>query len=532
MVSAFNKSNRFDLTHERLQTMEMGKLYPNMLMEVVPGDIFDVKSESFCRFEAMIAPQLSRIDMFQYYFYVPYRILFDNWEKYITGGFDGKDETVKPYMMSPADGGYKVGSLADYFGIPLNVPNLKHSALPFRAMQKIFMDWFANENLMDIVEPSLADGLDTTTNTELYYKCWEKDFYTSSFPTPQRGPASYLPIGTSAPVIGNGMTIGLTDGVDNKGLTYSDLDSYGTVDAQNSKYGTPTGTTGVVATQGSSHRTLGLTTDPTKSGIWTDLTKATALPVTQVRVAFQIQRFLEKNMRGAARLVEWTLSHFGVRIPDGRLQRSEYLGGRRSPVVVSAVEQTSATVDNETPQGNLAGRGVSLGRITGFKKSFVEQGVVIGLCCFMPRTMYSQGLHRMWSRDTRYEEYLPVFAHLGEQEIKNKEIFAQGIDIKDDAGNVVDDQTFGYIDRFSELRHLPSTVHGLFRPGESLNYWTLCRQFDSLPKLNSDFVKADPSNRIFAVTDLVDHIEAQFLHHITAIRPLPKYGTPGLIDHD
>lgn len=516
MTSPFNKTNKFDLTHEVLSTFEMGKLYPNMLMEVVPGDTFDVRTESFSRFESMIAPQMGRIDKFQYYFYVPHRILFGDWEKYITGGFDGQDTTVKPYMTSPS-GGYAVGSLADYLGIPTGVAGLNHSALPFRAYQKIYMDWFADENLMTITDPSTASGADTTTNTSLYNKCWEKDYFTNSLPTPQRGQAAYLPLGTAAPVVlsDSGKKLYFEFG-DRPGASGSSIMAMR--EDGNTKYSE------VYQVKGTHEDSTMNSAGYVLSDLKADLSNATAATINQIRVAFQIQRFMEKNMRGGARLVEWTLSHFGVRIPDGRLQRSEFLGGSRAPVVVSAVEQNSATVSGQTPQGNLAGRGVSAGKITGFRKSFVEQGYIIGLVCYLPRTMYSQGLARHWSRSTRYEEYIPVFAHLGEQEVKNKEIYAQGTS--------ADEDTFGYQDRYNELRHQPSTVHGLFRPGQSLNYWTLGRQFNSLPSLNSTFVTSDPSNRIFAVQSATDHIEAQFLHHVKALRPLPKFGNPGLIDHE
>lgn len=526
MASPFNKSNTFDLTHEVMATYEMGYLYPNCLMEVVPGDTFDVRSEATSRFEAMIAPQMSRIDKYQYWFYLPFRCLFDNWESYITGGFDGNDATVKPYMVSPS-GGYAIGSLADHLGVPTGVTGLKHSALPFRMYAKIMNDWFFDENLDTMFIENKADGLDTTTNTSLQKKRWEKDYFTNSLPTPQRGPSSYLPLGISAPVIGNGLGLGMTNGTDTAALC--DWSANGSMAFGKNTYGLPLGTTRTNSTQ--SNKSWGVVSDPEKSGLIADISTASAVSVNQMRVAFQVQKFMEKNMRGGARLVEWTLSHFGVRIPDGRLQRSEFLGGSRYPVSVAPVEQTSST-DSTSPQGNLAGRGIEHINVNGFRKSFVEQGFVMGLVCYLPRTMYCQGLPRLWSRETRYEEYIPVFSHLGEQEVKNKELFAQGSSVVDASGDVVDEQTFGYQDRYNELRHIPSSVHGQLRPGGSLNFWTLARQFNSLPQLNSSFVESDPSNRIFAVTSGVDHITAHFLHHVRAIRPLPKFGNPGLIDHD
>lgn len=506
MVSPFNKANVFDLTHEHLLTCNMGQLIPVELVEVVPGDTFKQHTDMFMRLEALIAPIMHRCDVKFWSFYVPNRTIMDGWEGYITGGPDGTDATVKPYMVSP-EGGYAPGSLADYLGLPLGVGGYKHSALPIRMYQKIYNEWFRDENLIDEVALSTADGLDTTTSLDLQNVAWEKDYFTNALPTPQRGPASYLPLGTTAPVQLNGQPLIIGTGNDGNGrITVTSGTSTATVFGQ--------GTTNQV--QGSGKYIY--------DNAVADLTSATAVTVSQMRLAFQVQKFLEKNMRGGARLVEWTLSHFGVRIPDGRLQRAEFLGGGRSPVVISPVEQTSST-DATSPQGNLAGRGSSAQRTHKWMKSFVEQGFVMTLMTIVPRTLYGQGLHRLWSRETRYDEYVPVFAHLGEQEILNKEIYTQGTD--DDNG------VFGYNDRFAELRRIPSTVHGQFRAGETLDYWTMARQFDSLPQLNGDFVTADPTRRVFAVTDeSVDTIEVQVMHHLKAIRPLPKYGNPGLIDHD
>lgn len=538
MASPFNKSNVFDLTHERLATYEMGVLYPNLLMEVLPGDTIDLKSEAFSRFEAMIAPQMSHIDKFQYYFYVPNRVLFSKWEDYITGGKDGNDSTVKPYMTSPS-GGYAIGSLADHLGLPTGVADLNHSALPFRMYQRIWSEWFRDENID--IEPTLntGAGLDSTTSKSIRKKCWEKDYFTNSLPTPQRGGASYLPLGTSAPVsvYGNNKSLMVRyyDGTELKEKPWVVGDTSPLVATNKTTAQTLSSTTYTTEAP-TAHTAVGLSNSQTygSTGLvgTADLSAASAVTVNQLRVAFQVQKFMERSIRGGYRLVEWTLSMFGVRIPDSRLQRTEYLGGARYPVSISAVEQNSST-DSTSPQGNLAGRGIEHVNVNGFRKSFVEQGFVMGLVCYMPRTLYSQGVHRMWTRETRYDEYIPVFAHLGEQEVKNKELYAQGTSVVDSDGNVVDEQTFGYQDRYNEFRHLPSGVAGQFRKGGSLNYWTLARQFDSLPQLNHGFVVADVPNRIFAVqTSGYDHITAHFIHHIKAIRPLPKFGNPGLIDHD
>lgn len=509
MVSPFNKANVFDLTHEHLLTCNMGQLIPVELVEVVPGDTFKQHTDMFMRLEALIAPIMHRCDVKFWSFYVPNRTIMDGWEGYITGGPDGTDDTVKPYMVAP-EGGYAPGSLADYLGLPLGVGGYKHSALPIRMYQKIYNEWFRDENLIDEVALSTADGLDTTTSLDLQNVAWEKDYFTNALPTPQRGPASYLPFSVSAPVVTDGTQPTFSNGFD--------LTDRGLVNTLGEQQ---------IAISGSTSGSSRPLQFGNNTGLRADLSQATSVTVNQMRLAFQVQKFLEKNMRGGARLVEWTLSHFGVRIPDGRLQRSEFLGGGRSPVVISPVEQTSST-DATSPQGNLAGRGSSAQRTHKWMKSFVEQGFVMTLMTVIPRTLYSQGLHRLWSRETRYDEYLPVFAHLGEQEVKAKELCLTG-------DSSYDESNWGFNDRFSELRHIPSTAHGQFRAGESLDYWTMARQFDleNPPQLNGDFVTADPTRRVFAVTDeSVDTIEVQVMHHLKAIRPLPKYGNPGLIDHD
>lgn len=509
MTTPFNKRNSFDLSSDRLLTLDMGQFVPVKTLEVLPGDTFTVDDVFFARLEAMIAPALVDIDLHVYHFFVPNRILMEEklWESFITGGKDGNSTVVAPYMMSSVSG-YALCSLADYLEIPTNVPNLKHSAFPIRAYNKIYNDWIRDENLIDEVPVSLDDGLDTTTSTALKNKAWEKDYFTSALPWPQRGDAASLPIVGSAPV-------GAIDSSGNFSSTSTQLFK---ISGVSNTAGLLVGSSGSVSADKSASYGHSL-----YSNMVTDLSQSSPVTINAMRVAFQVQRFLEKQARGGARLVETVLNHFGVRIPDARLQRSEFLGGARLRFMISPVEQTSST-DSTSPQGNLAGRGTLNAGTKSRTFSFVEHGYFMTIVAAMPRTIYAQGLPRMYSRESRYDYYWPVFAHLGEQEVRNKEIYAQGTE--------ADDGIFGYQDRGSEYRHIPSSVAGLFRPGGSLEFWTLMRKFDSLPQLNGDFVTANPSKRIFAVQTQNNSIIMQYKQRVKAFRPLPKYGTPGLIDHD
>lgn len=521
----FKQANVFDLTHTRSFTCEMGQLVPSMLLEVIPGDTIECSSEIFSRLQALIAPAFQHINQYLHVFYVPKRILFDKWEDYISGGFEGDDNTPWPYMVAP-EGGYAIGSLADYLGLQVGVAGYKHSALPFRAYAKVINDWFRDQNVQEMLPLSKGSGLDTTTNTSLINRCWEKDYYTSCLPWVNRGGEEvYLPIGTTAPVAiyGNGKGLGLTDGTNDLGV-YRD----GNASALNVKTGgfnQNVGTAGNSGTNGAVPNVLGLVSDASKSGIVgvADLSASTATPIPTVRKAFQLNNYLNALAQGGVRYNEFMANIYGMNIGDGRIQRSEYIYGGKSPVMISPVEQNSATSD-VSPQGHLAGRADSLSSTSHRTKTIPEEGYLIGLYSMMPRTIYHQGVQKLWTRESRYDHFNPYFVHLGPQEVKNREIYVQGTDD--------DNEPFGYRNIYDEYRHQPSTVHGQFRPGGNLDFYTQARSFDSLPQLNDDFVTCTPSNRIFAVTEGVDtHIECQVLHHIKALRQLPAVGYGGLIDH-
>ena len=520
------KRYKHNLSHDHLGTYEMGPLYPNLLIETLPGDSFEIVTESMSRFEAMTSATFSRIDKFQYYFYIPKRLLFADYYDYRYGGKDGTDSTVPPYMIAPV-GGYPLGSLADYFGLPTGVENFKHSAMPFRGYELILNDWFLNDHLDTFFDVKTTPGLDTTTNTSLQNKKWEKDRFTSALPSSQltQNPV-YLPMGIDAPVsvYGTGKSLGLTDDLQ-LGVGLTTASSVGVI-AESQAFNVPVGTS--VSNAGMANlKAIGVTPVASDSGLagTADLSIASAVTIPQLRTSIVVQQFLERLNRCGTRDVEATLSTFGVRIPDYRLDRSSYLGGSRTPVMITPVEQTSESAT--TPQGTLTGRGISAGT-TGCKCFCYEDGFIIGLVCYIPRTSYSQGLDKMWTRETRYDEFLPDFQGIGDQEVKIENIYTQSDSVVDASGTPRNKLTFGYEGRYNEFRHMYSKVHGQYRPGGTMEDHTLTRNFENEPQLNSQFVTADPSTRIFAVTSGVDHIEAQFFHHIRAYRPVKLYGNPGV----
>ena len=512
-MKRFNSANAFNLSHEVKLTCDMGNLVPIYLEEVVPGDIFRVNSQIVMRLAPLIAPIMQQVDVFTHFFFVPNRLIYDDWEKFITGGVDGKDASVVPTIKAPQTTGFAEGSLGDYLGVPTGVAELEVLALPFRAYDLVYNEWYRDETLQNEIAISKASGLDTTTATGLLNRCYKKDYFTSCLPWPQRGDPVFLPLGTTAPVVWDNVADGYKVGND---MTIHNGDQVGIVNKVDTF-------TGVEHSYGGSVDENGTVEGIVGGSLVTDLTKATAASINDIRTAFQIQRWLEKNARSGARYIELLRSHFNVRSSDYRLQRSEFLGGGRSPVVISEVLQTSATT-NDSPQGNMAGHGFSAQRTHSFSRRFEEHGYVIGIMSIMPKASYMQGLNRLWSRRSRTDWYWPVFAHLGEQAVYNKELYA-----KNDAN---DNKIFGYQGRYDEYRHHYGSVHGAFR--STMDDWHLARKFAALPTLNTDFLQCKPDNnkRIFAVQDQPDHCWCDIYHSIQAIRPIPKRSDPGYIDHD
>lgn len=517
----------FDQPFTYKTTLDAGFIVPCMQpIEILPGDTLNLSLTSFARLATLITPFMDNARITYFFFFVPNRLVWDDFEEFICADVNGPTGTVPQIKSGSA--GFAVGSLADYFGLPVNVGNIEVNALPFRAYNLIFNEWFKREDLVtdSVINTGSSDENWTDGDYTIRRRCKRADYFVQCNLWPQKGPGVELPLGQVAPVVGNGLAVGLTDGTLDVGsmLGASGL-SYST-----NAFGASVGST--VATGTTSTKVAGLTTDPDKSGLVADLSQATAATINSLRTAFQLQRLYERDaLANNGRYVEVLMSHFAVRSPDARLQRPEYLGGGKVNISVHTVTQTSST-NSVSPQANLAGYGVAAGRV-GFNKSFVEHGYVIGLMCITSDQTYQQGIDRMWSRKGRFDFYWPVLAHLGEQAVLNKEIFTQGSTVLDSDGNVVDEQPFGYQERWAEYRYGMSKITGKLRSGVSgsLDVWHLAQQFTSLPVLGETFVQENPPfDRVIAVQN-----EPQFIYDSVIrarfVRPLPAYSTPGWADH-
>lgn len=506
--SSFNRS------HGYKTTFDSGYLVPFYVDEVLPGDTFNLKCTLFARLATPIVPFMDNMFMETFFFFVPNRLIWDNWQKFNGEQENPGDSTDFLIPTIKNTGSFAVGSIADYFGIPTGVNNLEVNALPFRAYNLIYNEWFRDENLQDSLPFDKGDGPDDVESYNLVRRGKRHDYFTSALPWPQKGPGVEIPLGTSAPIVGisNGSLTNLLT------TTATNLGSYSLNEGANTYAFSSVGQASV----GKASLSNILVGD--SSSVYADLTTATAYTINSLRQAFQVQRLYERDARGGTRYTEILRAHFGVISPDARLQRPEYLGGSSSPININPVQQTSATTDT-TPQGNLAAFGFTSSKIHGFTKSFVEHGYIIGLVNVRADLTYQQGLHRLWSRQTRFDFYWPSLAHLGEQAVLNKEIYAQG--------TAADDEVFGYQERYAEYRYYPSLITGKFRStyAQPLDMWHLSQKFDSLPTLSAQFIEDNPPvSRVIAVQD-----EPQFLldtyFSLNCVRPMPVYSVPGLVDH-
>ena len=495
------KKNVFDLSHDVKMSMKMGNLTPVLVTECVPGDSFQIGCDSLIRFAPMVAPVMHRMDVSVHYFFVPNRILWDNWEKYIV---DANTAHVLPFISSvslepqyAAQTGTSAKN-ADYLGIPTptngsTATNL--NALPFAAYQAIYNEYYRDENLIPEVDYKLVDGNQGVTFArikelcEIRQRAWQHDYFTASLPFAQKGTAVDIPIGS----------------IDNDvAVNWNSLENAHTS----------------VTYDGTNSQTIGSSAGVSTSGTPEMIAKTSDIDIqpttiNDLRRAFRLQEWLEKNARGGTRYIENILMHFGVRSSDKRLQRPEYITGLKTPVIISEVLNTSATA--EEPQGNMAGHGVAVS--TGKYGNYFceEHGYIIGIMSVMPQPAYQQGIPKTYLKNDPLDFFWPSFAHIGEQPVQNNELFAYT--------NTGTD-TFGYVPRYAEYKYQASRVAGDFRT--ILDYWHLGRIFATQPQLNQAFIECTPEQceRIFAVQDGEDNLYCQIMHKIKAVRPMPKFGTP------
>lgn len=504
-MSVFSKVRRlavkrtaFNLSYEKKMTLDMGYLYPTMCDEVVPGDIFKIGNEVVIRFNPMVAPLLHEVTCRIDYFFVPYRLLWSDWESFITGGVDGLNNSVLPRWES--DGSPGAGSLWDYLGFPPGIALSGNDApmiFPLYAYNFIYNNYYRDENL--ITAYALTDG-------NIKARAWTKDYFTSSLPFQQRGIAPSFPISGTTHADFPASSFEKDPNVGNNPL-YVKASVYQKIMIDGAAGGSTNQVDNIRAALNSNT---------------VNFASAVTFNMADLRLGGQVQRFMERNARSGVRYTEFLKAHFGVNPSDERLDRPEYIGGFKAPVIFSEVLQTSST-DAVTPQGNMAGHGLLADRQFVANYHVQEFGLIMGIMSVMPRPAYQQGINRQWLRRSRYDFPFPEFVNLSEQAVEMEEIYAQA-----SAGgrNRI---TFGYQGRYNEMRYKPNQVCGLMRT--TFNYWHLGRIFSAEPALNATFINAsDVTKRVFAVQNVPELI-ANVANKIVAIRPIPYEPEPGLFDH-
>ena len=513
------QTNTFDLSHDRKFSGKIGQLMPISVMEVVPGDKFNIKATNMTRFAPLITPIMHKASVYCHFFFVPNRILWSNWENFISGGEDGLADPTFPTVDLTIPTQYGTQTLADYLGLPTGNQLQNVSALPFAAYQKIYQDYYRDENLIPKSNLVISDGtqsaIDTIELSSMKKRAWQHDYFTSALPWTQRGPEATIPLGTTAPILYNALGSNATEVRDH--ATGNKIGAF-TFDGASALY---TNATGDLRADLPSPKYLDI---DSSSNYLADLSQATASSINDLRRAFRLQEWLERNARGGARYIEIITAHFGVRSSDARLQRPEFLGGSSTPITISEVLQTSntagATGSDATPQGNMAGHGVSVGSSNYVSYRAEEHGYIIGIMSVMPKTAYQQGVPKHWKKLDKFDYYWPSFANIGEQPIYNEEIYHEN--------TARDQEVFGYTPRYAEYKYIPSTVHGLFRT--NLNFWHMGRIFDATdkPVLNADFIECDASevDRVFNVTEGDEHLYVYLHNEVKATRLMPYFGTP------
>lgn len=528
----------FRRDHSVKLSFNVGDVIPFYVDEVLPGDTFQLKTSMVARLQTLLTPMMDNLYLDTYFYFVPNRIVWQHWRELMgentQSAWIPKPEYSVPQVTAPS-GGWSIGSIADYMGIPTGVANLSVNALPFRAYALIMNEWFRDENLSDPLNIPVDDATLGGSNGTNYITDVVKggmpfkaakfhDYFTSALPAPQKGPDVTIPVsgGSNYPVQTLSQDIPGSPTAPLRVKTFDEM-PYNVIGINKSTAPQPG------SVWASQNTTSGNADFFVPTNLWAiNDGSVSAATINQLRMAFQVQKLYEKDARGGTRYIEILKSHFGVTSPDARLQRPEYLGGNRIPVNINQVVQNSATQTDGTPLGDTAAFSVTTDVHGDFIKSFVEHGFVIGVMVARYDHTYQQGLERFWSRKDRLDYYFPVFANIGEQPILNKEIYAQG--------TTQDDEVFGYQEAWADYRYKPSRVAGEMRSKApaSLDVWHLADEYTTLPKLSDAWIREDKTNvdRVLAVTSSVSNqMFADLFISCKATRPMPVYSIPGLIDH-
>lgn len=534
--------SRFNRDSSVKMSFNVGELIPFYVDEVLPGDTMEVSTSKVVRMQTLLTPVMDNMYLDTYYFFVPNRLVWDHWKEFqgenTESAWIPQTQYTVPQITAPT-GGWSVGTIADYMGIPTGIENLSVNALPFRAYALICDYWFRSQNLQDpfaipknestVVGSNGADyKLDVAKGGKPWIARRYNDYFSQALPAPQKGPSVTLPgfAGGTFDVVGNGKCLTFSDGTKDVGITYMGAD-WGTrfyTGYANVNVGSNPSNDGSLAT---SNAALGLATS--NSGAVVNINGTGIVTINELRTAFQLQKYYEQLARSGSRYSEILRSQFGVTSPDSRLQNPEYLGGTHIPITVNQVVQNSGTgTGSNTPQGTTVAYSLTADNHFDFSKSFVEHGFVIGVCVARYDHTYQQGIERFWSRKKVTDYYIPVFANLGEQGICNKEIFAQG--------TAKDDEIFGYVPRWNEYRYKPSRVCGEMRSSfaQSLDCWHLADDYEALPTLSGSWLMEDKNNvdRVLAVTSKVSNqLFGDFYIQNVSTRAMPLHSIPGFIDH-